>query len=160
MWRILMYLREWWVLLKPDKFKIIVHPKPLPHVHLDFKLGWSRSSMKWLFSNQAGHYRDAFYQGVVWNLLPKRLIMWAAVRVMAHASTGQWGHEEVGTISMMTMLQRWETKLTKPSDDNPATPPIQHHNPGEGRPSGDINTFGYNGIPPLYQRPSTAQSIL
>lgn len=108
MWRILMYLKEWWIMLRPAQFKFRLHREPLPHVHFDFELGWSRQGMKWLLKNQAEYYRDAFYQMVVWNLLPKKLVMWAGVRMMAHASTGRWGNQEVGTISMMEMLQRWD----------------------------------------------------
>lgn len=41
--------------------------------------------------------------------LPRRLVMWCYIRVGAHATTGQWGHESPCDTKMMDALQRWDT---------------------------------------------------
>ena len=42
--------------------------------------------------------------------LPRYLVMWCAVRLMAHATTGQWGHEEPGKVNIIEALSRWNIK--------------------------------------------------
>jgi hypothetical protein len=44
---------------------------------------------------------------IAWRL-PKPLVMWCAIRLMAHATTGKYGGEEVGAVSIMDALERWE----------------------------------------------------
>lgn len=39
--------------------------------------------------------------------LPRRLVLWCAVRVAAHATTGQFGTTDPNTLSAMDMLARW-----------------------------------------------------
>jgi len=60
-----------------------------------------------LFRMHRSEWTEIWLRWLVW-LLPRKLVMWCAVRVMAHASTGPWGNEHPDSISMMTMLQRWE----------------------------------------------------
>jgi hypothetical protein len=41
-------------------------------------------------------------------LMPRRLVMWCAVRVGAHATTGQYGNQVVPKLAFMDALKRWE----------------------------------------------------
>jgi len=43
---------------------------------------------------------------VVWRL-PKRLVMWCAIRVMANATTGQYSNQVVPELTAMDALTRW-----------------------------------------------------
>lgn len=45
---------------------------------------------------------------IAWKL-PKNLIMWAALRLMAHATQGQWGNDHPDDVSIMDALGRWDT---------------------------------------------------
>jgi hypothetical protein len=40
--------------------------------------------------------------------LPRRFLMWCFIVVAAHATTGEYGNQEVGTVSIMDALQRWD----------------------------------------------------
>lgn len=42
-------------------------------------------------------------------LLPKSVTMWAAVRVGAHATQGEYGDTVVPELTFMDALKRWET---------------------------------------------------
>jgi hypothetical protein len=50
---------------------------------------------------------DKFYLWLVWKL-PRRLIMWAAVRVISHATTNQWSNQVVPSLKAMDALERWD----------------------------------------------------
>lgn len=41
--------------------------------------------------------------------LPKRIAYWASIRVAAHATTGEYGHQIVPELTLPDMLRRWET---------------------------------------------------
>jgi hypothetical protein len=121
MWRLRMQLKEWFVILKPG-------PKG------DRLL--SASAIKWLWNLHYREWREKFHMWIVWHLLPREVVKWAAVRVMAHASQGKWGSQEVGTILMMDMLQRWDDP--DPEGNNGSgtshdlavdSSPIEHINP-------------------------------
>jgi hypothetical protein len=43
---------------------------------------------------------------IAWKL-PKPLVMWCAIRLMAHATTGQY-NQEPDSVSIMDALKRWE----------------------------------------------------
>jgi len=43
---------------------------------------------------------------IVWKL-PKRLVMWCAIRVMANATTGQYSNQVVPELTAMDALDRW-----------------------------------------------------
>jgi len=45
--------------------------------------------------------------GIVW-LLPRWVVYWCSVRLMAHASTGQWGHQVVPELTALEALKRWD----------------------------------------------------
>ena len=59
---------------------------------LGFNESWSRLAM-WL----------------AW-CLPKRVAYWAAIRVAAYATMGEWGKESPDSVSIMSMLKRWDKK--------------------------------------------------
>jgi hypothetical protein len=50
--------------------------------------------------------KDKFLMWLAFNL-PKRLVMWCAVRVGAHATTGQYSETVVPQITFMDALGRW-----------------------------------------------------
>lgn len=52
--------------------------------------------------------KDKIWIWLVWKL-PKKLIMWAAVRLMAHATTGQYSKTVVPELSITEALKRWDT---------------------------------------------------
>ncbi len=52
--------------------------------------------------------KDKIWMWIVWKL-PKTLIKWAAVRLMAHATTGQYGTCNTPSTTIIEALQRWET---------------------------------------------------
>lgn len=45
---------------------------------------------------------------VAWRL-PKALVMWCALRVIAYATQGQYGNTVVPDLTAMDALKRWET---------------------------------------------------
>jgi hypothetical protein len=45
----------------------------------------------------------------VWRL-PRRLVYWAAIRLMAHATQGPWSSQEVPALLAVDALKRWELK--------------------------------------------------
>ncbi len=53
---------------------------------------------------------DRLARAVAW-ALPRRVAYWCAVRVAAHATTGEHGHEPVPEVTAMEALQRWTPVL-------------------------------------------------
>lgn len=49
---------------------------------------------------------EKFWIALAW-AMPHDLVKWCALRMMAHATTGQWGHEVTPALLMTTALQRW-----------------------------------------------------
>ncbi len=54
---------------------------------------------------------DRIAMRVAW-LLPRRLVYWAAIRLMAHATTGPHSHELVVDTTILDALQRWPKEKT------------------------------------------------
>lgn len=44
------------------------------------------------------------------HLIPKCLVYWCAIRLMAHATQGEYGNTDVTKLDIMTALKRWETE--------------------------------------------------
>jgi hypothetical protein len=44
---------------------------------------------------------------LVWRL-PRAIVMWCAIRVAAHATTGRWSHQVVPDLRMMDAIKRWD----------------------------------------------------
>jgi hypothetical protein len=51
--------------------------------------------------------RDSLIQKIAWRL-PKRLVMWSYIRVVAHATTGQYSDTVVPEITATEALKRWD----------------------------------------------------
>lgn len=47
--------------------------------------------------------------------LPRQLVKWCAVRLMAHATTGQWSSQIVPELRVMDALNRWDIPQHKES---------------------------------------------
>ena len=41
--------------------------------------------------------------------LPKRLVYWCAIRVNAHATTGQYSNQIMGDLTIEDSMKRWDT---------------------------------------------------
>lgn len=53
-----------------------------------------------------GNWREKVVVWLAWHL-PRSLVYWAAVRVVAHATTGRYGNEVVPAVVCVDALQRW-----------------------------------------------------
>ena len=56
------------------------------------------------------HYRivkEGLTMWVAWHL-PRYLVMWCYIRVVAHASTGQFDDTNFHNLSIVTALKRWD----------------------------------------------------
>lgn len=68
---------------------------------------------RWLAARRSyyrwGLYKapERFWMFVAWKL-PHTLAMWAAVRVIAHATTGRYGNQIVPELTAMDALKRWD----------------------------------------------------
>lgn len=51
--------------------------------------------------------REGAWRWIAWRL-PRRLVYWAAIRVMVHATTGRWSNQIVPDIEPAEILTRWE----------------------------------------------------
>lgn len=56
-----------------------------------------------------GKRHEAFLRWIVWHM-PKRLVMWAFYRVVANATTGEYGNTIVPELTAMDAIQRWPVK--------------------------------------------------
>lgn len=50
---------------------------------------------------------DKFWRAIAWKL-PRRLVYWAAIRVMSEASTGKYSATLVGDLPAMDAIRAWE----------------------------------------------------
>lgn len=51
--------------------------------------------------------RERALQFIVWRCLPRGVVYWAAIRLMAHATQGPWSNQIVPELSAMDALKRW-----------------------------------------------------
>ena len=51
--------------------------------------------------------RDKLQMAFVW-MMPKWVIMWASVRMIAHATTGKYSGTVVPELTAMDALKRWD----------------------------------------------------
>lgn len=42
--------------------------------------------------------------------LPHDLVMWASIRLMAHATQGKWGNQTPDSVNILEALKRWEVE--------------------------------------------------
>lgn len=52
--------------------------------------------------------KENMYIKLAW-LLPRKLTMWCAIRVITHATTGEYENTIVPELSAMDALKRWDT---------------------------------------------------
>jgi len=52
---------------------------------------------------------DKIWMWVAWRL-PKRLVYWATIRLMTHATVKEWSDESVTELNAMDALGRWDTE--------------------------------------------------
>ena len=50
---------------------------------------------------------DRLVQWCAWRL-PRRLVYWCSIRLIAHATQGQYGNQIVPDLTAMDALDRWE----------------------------------------------------
>lgn len=53
--------------------------------------------------------RERWMLRIVW-WLPRSIAYWCAVRVFAHATTGEYGNTIVPELTAMEALKRWEAR--------------------------------------------------
>lgn len=69
---------------------------------------WGKLVLRYdLFRYDLSTVPDKFRMWLAWRM-PRRLVMWAAIRLMSHATTGKYGREEPDSVSIMTALKRWD----------------------------------------------------
>jgi hypothetical protein len=66
-------------------------------------LGWRI----WWQRYEWARRREKLLTWFVWRL-PRRVVYWSAIRVAVHATQGQWGSQEVPSLTIMEMLERWD----------------------------------------------------
>lgn len=49
---------------------------------------------------------STLYQWLAWRL-PRELVLWAAVRLIAHATQGQWSNTIMGDLKAVDAVNRW-----------------------------------------------------
>jgi hypothetical protein len=54
-------------------------------------------------------YRHRFVLALVWRL-PRWLVYWCAIRLVAHATTGRYSDQVVPDLRAMDALERWEKR--------------------------------------------------
>jgi hypothetical protein len=63
--------------------------------------------MEVAFEIRSREFSDKFWLWFVW-LLPRRMIMWCAIRLIAYATSGKYGDTIVPELSAMDALKRWD----------------------------------------------------
>lgn len=53
------------------------------------------------------HTKDTIAMWIAWHL-PRWLVYWCSIRLMAHATQGPWGNETPSSVDIMKALKRWE----------------------------------------------------
>ena len=51
--------------------------------------------------------KEKWYMWLAWKM-PRTLVMWAAIRLIAHATQGEYSTTSYGDLSAMDALDRWE----------------------------------------------------
>lgn len=53
--------------------------------------------------------REKIVMWVAWHM-PKGIVYWCSIRLIAHATQGKYGDTEVPSLAAMEALQRWPEK--------------------------------------------------
>lgn len=71
-----------------------------------------RMATAWRIRDRCGpigswYASDTFRMKIAW-LMPRWLVYWCAIRLIAHATSGEWSHQIVPDLKAMDALERWE----------------------------------------------------
>lgn len=55
---------------------------------------------------------ERFYKWLAWKL-PRELILWATIRLVAHATTGKFGDTVVPELTATDAIKRWDDSTWK-----------------------------------------------
>jgi len=69
----------------------------------------SLKSVPWRFRSAKHRLGEWLAIKIAW-AMPRYVVMWCAVRLMAHATTGKWGNECPDHVDIMTALGRWDDR--------------------------------------------------
>lgn len=58
---------------------------------------------------QTGRRFEKLLRTIVW-ALPRKVVMWAFIRVVAHATTGKYSNQIVPKLTVIDALSRWDEK--------------------------------------------------
>ncbi len=59
-----------------------------------------------MMKHKLSRLNEKVWMGLAW-LLPKQLVYWASIRLIAHATTGKFGNTVVPELSGIEALNRW-----------------------------------------------------
>ena len=62
-------------------------------------------------SDEIRFLREKLFRAIIWSL-PKQVIYWASIRMIAYATGGKYGHTIVPELSAMDALGRWEDLMS------------------------------------------------
>jgi len=60
-----------------------------------------------MFRYEADKLIEKVLMAIAWSM-PRKLAMWCAIRVIAHATTGKYSNQVVPDLSAMDALDRWD----------------------------------------------------
>lgn len=60
------------------------------------------------FKEVAKRFREKAIMSIAWSM-PKTIVYWCAIRLMAHATVGKYGNQVVPELKAMDALERWKT---------------------------------------------------
>ena len=60
----------------------------------------------WDLKYRKSKIKENAWMWLVWKL-PRTLIMWSTIRLVSHATTGEYGNTIVPELSAMDAIQRW-----------------------------------------------------
>jgi hypothetical protein len=63
--------------------------------------------LKYVAAPKVARLSERVSQFVVWRLLPRQVVYWAAIRLMAHATQGKYSTQVVPELTAMDALKRW-----------------------------------------------------
>ena len=66
----------------------------------------TKDRIRWYLEDTVGRLPDKICMFVAWRL-PRRLIMWCAMRLGAHATQGQYETQIVPELNFMDAMERW-----------------------------------------------------
>ena len=62
--------------------------------------------------NEARSKLDTFERWIAWKL-PRNIVMWAAIRLIAHATQGPYSKTDATSLEAMEALSRWKIEYNQ-----------------------------------------------